>query len=244
MSLITFAFTACKEAFRIQDESILVPVVVSIHRFIAEPFRPRDVLDKYWDLLVILRLDGITDAKTHNRLTRTLILLLAGYQLHFCQGTFTYNDLYIVIGEMLNGTQLSLWSGQLLNNFNSFKASVRTAVHEHCPDSCQFWFRHGRMTSSIRNNNSVLQYPALFLNDHMGEQNRSRGWSKGNNGKRRDPSGTSTFRFNLNMDKPSTHLIDEIAIAYGNRLGDHNVYRTDGGAKHCYHTNTIKLSIY
>jgi hypothetical protein len=244
MSLINFAFNHCKDAFRIQDDSELVPLVASIHRFLAEPFHARVVLEKYSKLLAKLKING-ADVRTHNQLTRTLILTLAGYQLHFYKGTFTYNDMYATVKEMLCDSQLSLWSGSLSSNLKSFKAQVRTAIHEHCPDSCQFWFRHGRMTAAKNDSDSpytVAQYPALFFNEHMGEQNRFRGWSKGNAGKIRN--GTSTFRFNLHLDEPSPELVNEIDVAYGTRLNDTHVYRTDGGAKNFYHNIIQKIRLY
>jgi hypothetical protein len=247
MSLVNFAFTQCKEAFRIQDESELVPIVASIHRFLSEPFHAHTVLDRYSKLLLKIKTNG-AEVKTHNRLTRTLILTLAGYQLHFSKGTFTYNDMYTTVQEMLRNSPLSLWSGSLSSDLDSFKAQIRTAIHEHCPDSCQFWFRHGRMTQSYNDNNqnvrkTLMQYHALFSNDHMVVQNRIKGWSKGNAGKKRN--GTSTFRFNLNLDEPSSELVDEIAIAYGNRLDDNHVYRIPTrNAKTFYHTNLQKNRLY
>lgn len=238
MSLINFAFTQCKEAFRIKDESELVPLVASIHRFLAEPFRVHAVLDRYFKLLMNVKLNGV-EVKTHNRLTRTLILTLAGYHLHFSKGTFTYPDMYETVKEILKNSPLSLWSGSMSSNDESFKAQIRTAIHEHCPDSCQFWFRHERMTSKTK---GAMQYPSLFFNDHMGDQNRIKGWSKSNTGKTR--KGRSTFRFNVNLVDPSTEIVDEIAIAYKNRIEDTHVYRTDGGAKMFYHANIQKIRLY
>jgi hypothetical protein len=87
-----------------------------------------------------------------------------------------------------------------------------------------------------------MQYPALFFNEQMGAQNRNKGWSKGNAGKKR--SGVSTFSFNVNLEEPETELVDEIAEAYKYRVEDKQVYRSDGGAKGFYHKDVEKLMLY
>jgi len=181
-----------------------------------------------------------TKKSLNNTHIRTLLLTIVGHELYKEHGnsSFAHAHVYDKIRELCGGHELSLWSGQRSHNFTT---QIRTALHEHCPNSSQFWFRHNTL---IKQRNTPL-----FINCNIGEQNMNRNWTKGNTGKRYTQS---QWHFNIaclnehelsQVNELFVPTLENISIIARTR-NDGIVHRKDGGAKDKWHDHFSQLQVY
>lgn len=232
-TIVDIVWDNCKAYLSTQNEPAFRSLISSIHRYLDVPLNGSEIYSKYLEVIKSLNLNSsLNSTRKHNAFSRTLVLLLAGYQLHWesDKGSFTNKDIYRVVEEILGG-KYSLWSGKPSNNFET---NVRSAVLEHCSSSAQYWFRH--------NNFINKRCVDIFHNESIFYQNQCRGWMKGNIGRSRKI--TSFFTFNYTLESPpnqTVKMMHEISLI---RNTPKIIHRTDGGSKHKWSTECSRLTIY
>lgn len=232
-TIVDIIWDNCKACLTTQNEPAFRSLISSLHRYLDVPLNGSIIYSKYLEVIQSLNLNSsLKSTRKHNAFSRTLVLLLAGYQLHWesDKGGFTNKDIYRVVEEILGG-KYSLWSGKPSNNFET---NVRSAVLEHCSSSAQYWFRH--------NNFINKRCVDIFHNESIFYQNQSRGWMKGNYGKSRRMA--SYFTFNHTLEPPSYETVQMMHNVSLDRNTPKIVHRTDGGSKHNWSIESSKILIY
>ena len=226
-TIINIVWDNCKAHLSTQNEQAFYSLISSLHRYLDVPLNGSEIYNKYTEVF-----QSFNNKRKHNTFARTLVLILAGYQLHWekKQSEFTYNDIYKVVEEIIGG-KLSLWSGKLSKNFET---NVRSALLEHCSSSNQYWFRH----NAFIKNRSI----DLFRNDSIFYENQSRGWSKGNRGKTR--KFASVFTFNHTLQPPPIETIQLMFNISLDRNKPNTILRNDGGSKDKWSNETSNILIY
>lgn len=229
-TIIDVVWKHCKACLPTQNRETFVPFIQHLHRYLEVPLTGGDTYQRYIEVVESLRLRNKNDIRRHNAFSRTLVLLLAAYQLYWSKREFGYGDIYKVVEEILGGRK-SFWSGKPSKNF---EANVRTAILEHCSASSQFWFRHNTFLT--------VRCIDIFQNDYIHYENQRRSWVKGNIGKRR--RGPSLFMFNTTLEQPSEETVAYMHNIALTRNNEYEVLRSDGGAKHFWDRDIEKILIY
>jgi len=230
-TIVDIVWDNCKVCLCTQNKHAFRNFISAVHRYIDAPLNGADIYNKYLEIIQSLNLNtNERNIRKHNASSRTLVLLLAGYQLHWKKNEFTNKDIYKVVEEIIGG-RYSLWSGKLSNNFET---NVRSAVLEHCSSSSQYWFRH----------NSFINKRCLdiFRNDAIFRQNQSRGWMKGNYGRTRQLESIYTFNYTFNPPPIETiQMMRDISL---DRNAPKIIHRSDKGAKDKWDVECSKILIY
>tara|TARA_Y100000389_G_scaffold75597_1_gene72259 strand:+ start:303 stop:1139 length:837 start_codon:yes stop_codon:yes gene_type:complete len=180
------------------------------------------------------------NARVHNKHVRELISL--GLGKLFPEG-FTYDDAYHLVDVTLG--KVSLWSGKQSKDELSWKAQIRTCLHEFCIDSCQYWWNNDRFILDVLDKNSMkhtkglMHNSPLLINPSILIQNRQNEWKKSNKNKKR----TFGSRFFLSFPKLTDDILKEMYAAHERRMNDPMVYRKDQGSRNKWETNIEKLKI-
>lgn len=230
-TILDLVWDHCKTCVSTQNEDKFRSFIRSLHKYLEVPLNGPEVYATYQKVIESLNLN-LKSTRKHNAFSRTLVLLLAGYQLHWesNEGSFTNKDIYRVVEEILGG-RLSLWSGQLSKNFET---NVRSAVLEHCSSSAQYWFRH--------NNFIKKRCVDIFHNETIFYQNQARGWMKGNYGKSRRMA--SVFTFNYSLAAPSRETVQHMYRVSLSRNLPRILHRTDGGSVDKWSVETSRILLY